>query len=627
MIAIGELSLWVALLTSAWSLAMSISAVVRGGWREDHRESGRRALLATFAMLLLASTGLCAGFLTSDFTRTYVAAHSNSNLPRLYAVAALWAGSAGWLMLLATALSGLASLVVGTPPGRSTRNTARVATGLGVPLVTALAIVCFALGPFAQFDYAVSDGRGLDAGLQNVGFVIIPPLEALAYALVIVSCALVLDPEARARAAAWMRRAGLVLSLAVVARVWWTYTALEGGGTFWRWGLGECATLALWLIVEALRHDLGANTVPQRNVASIPAVVAPVLAAVGIVFGGASSMLEGALPGDEISSRLIVAAAIVAVASVALLRSVRRPSTSTSRDSSPTLPHQSRRIDAATVGMATLVALAAMVAIAALAPTVQTWVEGKSADGTSLGDASAKIIAPVLLAVITFSPRSSPRHAQPWRLRTIAPPLVLAGLGVVALTMLHVTSLYALFTAALSILALCMLARDFVIGGARTASRFLVHVGIVLAVVGLCFATLTTHRDLTVRSGETFETRDPFGRRWKFVGQGVSLYDVLNRRVIAVTLDAFREGASVGLVKTEKRQFVDDDGASLGEPLTGIGLLRTALEDVRLELQDASGEVAKVRLSFLPFVGLVWVGAVFVVVGGVADVGFGTEDE
>ena len=86
MTTLGELSLWVALLMAAWSAATSIAAAALG--RDDLVESGRRALLAALVMSLVASLGLWAAFLGRDYTRSYVAAHSNANLPIAYAIAA-----------------------------------------------------------------------------------------------------------------------------------------------------------------------------------------------------------------------------------------------------------------------------------------------------------------------------------------------------------------------------------------------------------------------------------------------------------------------------------------------------------------------------------------------------------
>lgn len=623
MTTLGELSLWVALLMAAWSAATSIAAAALG--RGDLAESGRRALAAALVLSVVASLGLWAAFLGRDYTRSYVAAHSNANLPIAYAIAAFWAGGGGWLLSCATALTvctwfALRGLGDGSRTGTSS---ARIAAALTALLCVALVTVCFGANPFAQLDFAVADGSGLDPRLQTVGFLIIPPLEALAYAAMVVACVLTLDERARYNAGRWLRLATMLLSLALAARIWWSYTSLEGE-RFWRWGIGESATLGLWLIAAAARHD--AATVHGRSEAQpgrLLAVIALALVAVGTVFGGPLSMFSGSVTGDALAPRVWVGAMVVAVPSLALLRS---PSRSGASASAPVAQEPMTRRHGALVGAAALIALAATVVVSVIAPMVEAWVEGKPADGSWVGDTSMRIAGPLLLAALTFAPRASPRHAQPWRPRTIAAPLVLAGMGTVALTLVGITSAYVLIAASLGVLALCMIARDFALGGRAALTQVLSHAGFATIVVGLCLTSLTTQRELTVRPGEAFEFRDPLGRNWRLVGQGVSLYDVLNRRVIAVTLDAFREGVAKGLVKTEKRQSVDTHGESLGDPLTGVGLLRTVQTDLRLELLDASGEVARVTVAFVPFAELVWLGGLLVICGAVTDVAVGRKD-
>ena len=64
------------------------------------------------------------------------------------------------------------------------------------------------------------------------------------------------------------------------------------------------------------------------------------------------------------------------------------------------------------------------------------------------------------------------------------------------------------------------------------------------------------------RAGQAFETTDPYGARWRFVSQGVSTSASLNREVTAVALEAFKDGESQGLIKSEKRQYFDSQQAA-----------------------------------------------------------------
>ena len=59
------------------------------------------------------------------------------------------------------------------------------------------------------------------------------------------------------------------------------------------------------------------------------------------------------------------------------------------------------------------------------------------------------------------------------------------------------------------------------------------------------------------RTGESYEIKDPYGHDWKFVSQGVSTSDRPDRSVVAVGLEAFRDGKRVGIISSEKRQYLD----------------------------------------------------------------------
>src|SRR5258708_17294462 len=67
-ILVGELSLWVALLMTAWAAATSFAGGALG--RDDLVTTGRRGLYATCAMIILASIGLWHAPLTHAFSLT-----------------------------------------------------------------------------------------------------------------------------------------------------------------------------------------------------------------------------------------------------------------------------------------------------------------------------------------------------------------------------------------------------------------------------------------------------------------------------------------------------------------------------------------------------------------------------
>ena len=612
MILLGELSSWMALVVSVWSVVASAGAARLD--RDDLAESGRRALTATFALLLVAAAGLVTALVTHDFTRTYVATHSGSNMPMVYAVAAFWSGLGGWMLLLAIALSGLTCVALRTsgPSSRDARASGRVAFAT-LPIAMAIAVACFAAKPFAQSDFAVIEGQGLAPALQTMGFVFVPPLDALALAAVVVLAASSWGAVIRSEIDRWARLAATLLILALIARAYWTYTTLEGV-RFWRWGVGEGALLGLWFLVEGLLHRASPNT----GTVEMPATLLRLVflgAVIGIVFGGPMS-LHSATTLDVIP-RVLLAAGLLATAVVAWTRSPRSLR-HVSSGANLGADAGARHVAPEAIGVLTACVLAALIATLTIVPFVEAWMHGAATMSTVTSDTVMVIASPLFLGAFAAAPFASGAVSERRRLGVLSKALLVAGVVTLALVLSGLTSSFALVVSALGALALALIARDAVVTERATA-RALVHAGIVCVVVGLSLVSLTTTRDATLKPGESVEMRDPMGHAWKFTGQGVSLYDVVNSRVVAVTVEATREGVARGIVKTEKRQIVDARGDTLGPPATGVGLLHTAALDTRLELLDVNGEVARLRVGFVPFTSIVWFGALLTLVGSLAQ--------
>jgi cytochrome c-type biogenesis protein CcmF len=122
---------------------------------------------------------------------------------------------------------------------------------------------------------------------------------------------------------------------------------------------------------------------------------------------------------------------------------------------------------------------------------------------------------------------------------------------------------------------------------------------------------------VTVRTGDRFAARDPFGHEWVFVSQGISEFEALNRQVTALALEPTRDGKRMPLITTERRQHVDSRGVPTFEPSTEVGLLEGHMQDVYVVLAGRTGEdTAEVRISFNPLVWWVWYGGIIMAIGG-----------
>jgi cytochrome c-type biogenesis protein CcmF len=123
--------------------------------------------------------------------------------------------------------------------------------------------------------------------------------------------------------------------------------------------------------------------------------------------------------------------------------------------------------------------------------------------------------------------------------------------------------------------------------------------------------------DVTLKDGDSKELVDPYGHKWKFVSQGLSQYDLLNRQVVALALDLTRDGKASGVLTTEKRQHVDSRGAPTFEPSTEVGIKSSWRQDVYVVLAGVrEDQSAEIRVTFNPLVRWVWLGGGLMALGG-----------
>ena len=145
---------------------------------------------------------------------------------------------------------------------------------------------------------------------------------------------------------------------------------------------------------------------------------------------------------------------------------------------------------------------------------------------------------------------------------------------------------------------------------------YAVLVGLVLVATALAGGLFSTAADVTLGSGETATITDPFGDRREFTSQGVSRFDVLNRHVVAVALQAAHDGETTALIISEERQYVDSRGAHTFNPSMEAGIDHSLRQDVYVVLTRVMGDRAQVRIAFHPLVMWVWIGGTMVAVGG-----------
>ena len=206
---------------------------------------------------------LAYSFATDDFTLEYVAAHSNSQLPTFFKVAATWGGHEGsilfWLFTLSLWLVAFAFF------SRKNDRTfsAQTLSLLGLICLGFAIFILFYSNPFGRAFPAPAEGRDLNPMLQDIGLIFHPPLLYVGYVGFAVNFAMSISAlifnrstQAIARAMrAWVLVSWLFLTLGIVLGAWWAYYELGWGG-WWFWDPVENASLMPWLLGLAFLHSL-----------------------------------------------------------------------------------------------------------------------------------------------------------------------------------------------------------------------------------------------------------------------------------------------------------------------------------------------------------------------------------
>ena len=223
----------------------------------------RPAAQTVFLLLATAFVILAWCFYTNDFSVLYVAEHSNSQMPVIYRLGAVWGGHEGSLLLWVFLLSTWTILVAQLSKALDEFMVARVIGVLGLVMSGLLLFILTTSNPFMRLLPAAQDGRSLYPLLQDPGLVFHPPMLYMGYVGFSVAFAFAIASLLSGRLdAAWARwsrpwttAAWVFLTLGIALGSWWAYYELGWGG-WWFWDPVENASFIPWLVGTALLHSL-----------------------------------------------------------------------------------------------------------------------------------------------------------------------------------------------------------------------------------------------------------------------------------------------------------------------------------------------------------------------------------
>jgi cytochrome c-type biogenesis protein CcmF len=623
---LGQFALILALLLA---LAQGVLPII-GAWRNNGALMAlARPAAAGQAVFVFAAMGiLIHAFLVYDFSVAYVADNSNLALPWYYRITAVWGAHEGsmllWVFILNVWTVALAAFSRHLPQP----FVARVLGVMGLIGVGFLAFILFTSNPFLRELPMPADGGDLNPVLQDPGMTFHPPVLYMGYVGFSVafafSIAALLGGELEQAWVRWARPwtnvSWAFLTMGIVAGSWWAYAELGWGG-WWFWDPVENASFMPWLVGVALIH---AQAVTEKR-GSLPAwTVLLSLFAFSLSLLGTFLVRSGVLTSvhafasDPRRGLYILGFLVVVIGGSLLLYAIRAPKVATGKPFAAL-----SRETGIMVANLLFTTAAAMVLLGTLFPLI--------GDALNLGRVSVGppyfgflfvlLMAPAVL-LLPFGPYLRWGRAEGRQLTSMA---LRAGIAAVICTGAAVFFVDgrlraiagvagAVWVAAGTLAYVVKRWREMPFGRrfpAEMAGMLVAHFGVAIFLIGVLLSeSLSTERDVRMAPGQVeavgsyqfrFDgVRETTGPNWR-ADEGV--VTILRGGDVMATMHPQKRTYSRGQVQTESAidpGLFRDIYVALGEPMDG---------------GNVEGAWA-LRLYHKPFVRWIWLGGLFMMLGG-----------
>ena len=631
---LGHVALILAL---AMALAQSVLPLIGAqtgnvAWMSLARPSAR----GQFLFLAIAYGCLTHAFVTNDFSVALAANHSNSNLPLVFRITAVWGNHEGSILLWALILAGWTLAVSIFSRQLDERMVARVLGVMGLISCGFLLFTLFTSNPFERLFPVPADGQDLNPLLQDAGMVIHPPMLYMGYVGFVVAFAFAVSALLSGRLdAAWARWsrpwttvAWCFLTCGIALGSFWAYYELGWGG-WWFWDPVENASFMPWLVGTALIHSLAVTEKRGgfKMWTALLAIMAFSLSLLGtfIVRSGVLSSVH-AFASDPARGVFILAFLALVVGGSLALFALRAPKVGLG-GSFEMVSRESMLL----ANNVLLVVAAAAVLLGTLYPLViDALGMGKLSVGPPYFDAVfVPLMAPALF-LMGVGPMARWRQASVGdlarRMRwAIGVSLVSAVLAFFTLgkwtPMVGVGLLLAAWVASTAVLNLLERLREHPAPtlwkrlSTLTGSFYgmvLAHFGVAVFIVGVTVVSgFESESDVRMEVGDTATVAG-----YTFRLDSVTPIRGPNYNASRAAVTALRDGQVLSTLRPERRVYT-----VRGMPMTEVGIDRGITRDLYVALGDPVSATAwSVRLHHKPFVNLIWIGCLLMAFGGLLAV-------
>ena len=628
---LGQLALILAMLLA---LVQGVVPVV-GAWRGNSAlmSLARPVAAGQFVFVALAMGILVHAFLTFDFSVGYVAANSNLALPWYYRITAVWGAHEGsmllWVFILNAWTLALAIFSRQLPDAFA----ARVLGVMGFIGLGFLAFIVFTSNPFLRELPMQPDGADLNPVLQDPGMTFHPPVLYMGYVGFSVafafSIAALLGGELEQAWVRWARPwtnvAWAFLSAGIVAGSWWAYAELGWGG-WWFWDPVENASFMPWLVGAALVH---AQAITEKRGSLRSWTILLSLFAFSLSLLGTFLVRSGVLTSvhafasDPRRGLYILGFLVVVIGGSLLLYAVRAPKVAGGRAFAIV-----SRETAVLIGNLLLTTAAAMVLLGTLFPLL--------GDALNLGKVSVGppyfgflfdlLMLPVVL-LLPFGPYLRWGKGEVGVLKPVALRAGVAAIVCAVIAFLFVDAKLKAIAGVAGAVWACVGTLLYVIKRwremprgrrfpAEMAGMLLAHFGVGIFVAGVMLSeSLSIERDVRMEPGKIVQLGS-----YEFRFDGVRETSGPNWRGDEGVVTVMQDGATVATMHPQKRTYTR--GQVQTESAIDAGIFRDIYVALGEPMDAGNREGAwALRLYQKPFIRWIWLGGLFMMLGGFVAAG------
>jgi cytochrome c-type biogenesis protein CcmF len=616
-IEIGHFALILALAFALLQVTLPTIGLVKGDF--SLAQLSRPMLWAQFFWTLVAFAILMNGFMVDDFSVKYIANNSNTELPTIFKMSAVWGAHEGSLLLWALILSGWSVAVSIFSKRIPSEVLNHILIILGLISIGFLLFLIITSNPFERLDIIPLQGRELNPLLQDFGLIIHPPMLYMGYVGMAVPFAFVLSSLIRGQLdSTWLRWsrpwtliAWAFLTFGITLGSWWAYYELGWGG-WWFWDPVENASFMPWLVATALVHSL--NVSEKRGAFKhwtvLLAIAGFSLSLLGtfLVRSGILTSVHSFASDPERGLFILIFLIIVIGSSLALY--AWRASLMKSNNSFSWLSKESGLL----INNILLVAAMLSVFLGTLYPLLLDSLGlGKISVGAPYFDAVfVPIMIPAVIAMV-IAPFLRWKKDNVSRISALLKSLwlVVALLFVVSFFMVdNKFVLLAVFLFIWIVLHSLSLLINRIRQNGRPSLAFIgmimAHIGIAVFILG---ATVTTQ--LGVEKDIKMEIDEPITiEGYQFIFKGVDSFKHQNYQGHKGNVEVYFDGDLIANLRPEKRQYVT------GMPMTEAAIDPSLTRDIYIALGESlEGSAWSLRIYYKPLIRWIWLGGLLIALG------------